>query len=459
MVPCPYQLPLTRDQFADALKRGHGRALMHVQAHGLAGIEDLFLQACTHDYAWDSQCEGSRAPWLIEMLVASGEESRLVGTMLPGLAALDDPWWHGQHRVDMLMHLAKRGHGEARNLLYASLRVVERGDASAEFGFEEIIELDGAEGLLRVADWHGRRILADPQGENPQSSYWYSFDEVSDWKAAWALLEREAEHNANIAAYLDQCRKDEAGEADQAPRIDDSLGKSADEVIQAVEASSEGNRVGWLRRWSQNVASPEDRARVFEQLLRTTDVGKLRSYMHVLAFAPLPHFDARLLPYVDHADDFIPGYAFQALAHFQHPAVRAFAVSRLRGGTGSGGEFGLLVKNFVPGDEALIASVLRFPHEELRRDDWRESEALGVLHWQLSDLLKVFGEHPDADATPTMLFCCEHNPCATCRQRALDILMSRGDAPDWLLEECRHDASDDIRQLVASPPATPPAQE
>src|SRR5262245_11468540 len=59
----PCQLPLTRLLFASALQKGQGRALLHLRSTGLGDLEDLIIDVCLHDRAYDPQCEGNRTSW------------------------------------------------------------------------------------------------------------------------------------------------------------------------------------------------------------------------------------------------------------------------------------------------------------------------------------------------------------------------------------------------------------
>jgi len=48
---------LEKEEFASAVRKGLGRALMHVVNFGLDGIDDLVLDACLHNYCYDTQIE------------------------------------------------------------------------------------------------------------------------------------------------------------------------------------------------------------------------------------------------------------------------------------------------------------------------------------------------------------------------------------------------------------------
>jgi hypothetical protein len=55
---------------------------------------------------------------------------------------------------------------------------------------------------------------------------------------------------------------------------------------------------------------------------------------------------------------------------------------------------------------------------------------------------------PAADAVPVLLALYEHGPCTNCRMDAVEMIRRLGALPDWLLEECRYDPSEDLREAA-----------
>jgi hypothetical protein len=58
---------LSRDEFADAISKGLGRAFLYMQDRGLDRVKDLVLNACLHDLSYDPQSEANRAKWLFTL--------------------------------------------------------------------------------------------------------------------------------------------------------------------------------------------------------------------------------------------------------------------------------------------------------------------------------------------------------------------------------------------------------
>ncbi len=59
---------LTIEKFRDALQKGLGRAVIHVQEHGTKNVRNEILHACLHSLVYDPQCEESRVNWLLEII-------------------------------------------------------------------------------------------------------------------------------------------------------------------------------------------------------------------------------------------------------------------------------------------------------------------------------------------------------------------------------------------------------
>jgi hypothetical protein len=65
-------------------------------------------------------------------------------------------------------------------------------------------------------------------------------------------------------------------------------------------------------------------------------------------------------------------------------------------------------------------------------------------------LVELFEANPIAELAPAMLSVYAESPCSNCRRAAVKSLISTGTAPNWLLKECRSDASESVRRLTGT---------
>ena len=148
----------------------------------------------------------------------------------------------------------------------------------------------------------------------------------------------------------------------------------------------------------------------------------------------------RLTSLVRHPDDRVIHAAANALSQIADPRIRPLALDVLANPALSGWRrssgVDMLLSNFEPGDEALLTGLLTTPRD------------VNELHWMGMGTLDVLKANPSADAAPVLLALYEHGPCTNCRMDAIEWLGQLGALPDWLLEECRYDASEYLREAA-----------
>ena len=448
----PFQLPLTREEFRLALRTGQGRALMHVTRHGASDVGDLIVDACLHDKTFDPQCEGNRTPWMIEIMDAASLEDAVCKTLVETLSAdtSGESFWDTNHLCRLAMTFAHRGHSAARSALYHALR---KNDDSADLiAAEEIIELDGADGLLFVSERIGEWLAADSRlavGDSPL--LWY--DEHHGDGSAKRVLTSACKRNDRIAAYLTHIQSkhdDTCGGAGPSKgsryvkpdilrfgvrgpsRLQKVNSMSSDELIRLIEAGAPGFGKYALSGWGRRAT--EDALRVVaDRMFRESNPDRLARFLGVFQGRPLPDFDPRLLRFAEHPDHDVRWVTIFVLAQHQHSDVRTLALDRVKAGRHNERELKLFCRNLKRGDWSLIWDSLRWPDDE------------NELHWMLDDLLEVFEDGPAEESHEALLLVYEHSPCTNCRGRAVKALRKRKRVPDWLSEECSFDADEEIR--------------
>lgn len=460
----PPRLPLNRKQFANAVQKGHGRALMHVQRYGATKLEDLIIDACVHARAYDPQCEGDRTCWLMKIIDAGKLEASVRQPILDTLVRCDSEarFWDLSQMCGITATLAARGSEDARRALYATL--AKNLGSMDLIGAQEIIELDGGDGLIHVAQCLGEWLRRDPQTQLDDLPLKW-FDERHGHESASRVLELVASSDQNVRAYLDYLENLSEGEAahstQQAERsrlkleplaLEDGGREahirrmqaiSVDQVLEGIQEDDDSKLRFPLNSWGGYADSADLRV-IADVMLAETDTTRLRKYLMVFMYRSLPSFDRRLLPLLDHENERVRWYSIQVLANHRHDEVRRIAVKRLNQQGAQSGALPLLRNNYRSGDHRLIERQLRIS------DDSDE------VHRLVSDLVDVFEANPSPDARLSMLFVYEHSPCSNCRGDAVKILIAWGSAPDWLLEECWFDADECIRDAVVqsgSPPS------
>ncbi len=430
---------LNKETFRLALSKGLGRALQATQAEGCLIDEDAALDASLHNRSYDPQLEGSRALWMVEILTAANAVERFRAPILEALSQASDTW-----DLDQLCGFAevfaRSGVEEARKALYDILD--RKPDSTAPWLAEDqIVRLDGLDGLLYLAEWRGAAIR---RGEDDWdfASPVYVADEICGSDVVEAALVNGAAHSPDIRAYYARVQEERrqteeifsdrhGGSREQQQAI------AVEQVLKSIENEPPDYKGYALIQWGR-YASDASLRPVAAAMFSEQEPRKLARYLRVFSRRPLPDFDDRLIDLSDHSDRDVRFGAFHALANNKNAAVRDLAVRRLKAGQGDGDTISLLKHNYEPGDHRLIETLL-IPSDN--------ADEMHDLCWGLEE---VFHENRTADCVNSMLFAYDHTPCSNCRYRALRLL-EVDKAPPEIVEECRFDANPDIREKVAAP--------
>jgi len=151
---------LTPDAFACNLVSGRGNAVLHLQTHDAAPYRAEILNACLHCVAHDAQMNGDRAGYLFRTIQLTGELPFYRTQIFAALPSASDENYDRLQLFDLVGRFAAHGDGEARSLLCTTY-TASLTDADGAIGDGAIIDLDGLQGFLFVADALGKLLVPD----------------------------------------------------------------------------------------------------------------------------------------------------------------------------------------------------------------------------------------------------------------------------------------------------------
>ncbi|MBI3760018.1 MAG: hypothetical protein HY269_09765 [Deltaproteobacteria bacterium] len=401
----------------------------------MEGFESILIDACLHNWVFDLQCEGGRAEWLAGLIAASGRGPELMARLIPEFdqpcAAKD-----ARQRCGLAMLFAQRGAPGAREALYRCVRKLP--DEGLVLGGGELVELDGAAGLKHYARASGKLILSSdylPTWDWPLSY----FDEKHGAGAGRKVLDDASKNSQAIRAFVqaldEQARRDAACKK-QLPYLERVARLSVDGLLREAEGVKSFAGWGFLRVWGRK-ASEADLKTVFEVLAAESDPQRLRRLLMVFQARALAEFDARLLEFTQHDDRGVRELAYLALSNYQNDAVRKLTEECLAEGRLFENELKLLQRNWRVDDETRILAALR-PGQSAR-----------ATHSLVIDLLTLVEAKPFKGCLKAMFFIYEESPCSLCRTHVIEHLLRAGVAPEWLIEEVRHDGQEQIREKLS----------
>lgn len=416
----------------DILQKGLGRAFDYVQQNNQLEIRTYLLNACLHNLVYDPQCETSRAEWLFQLVNATGDRSFYRKNIFQTLPKTNN-FWDLSQLYDLVYIWTKQGDLEAKEIIYSTFS--KQTFHESWLGGEQIIALDGIQGLLAVAEIVGSRILQDCElweDDNliAQARESYGSEEVT------LALEKGSLHNLKVKAYLDAVQAYQQKNAHiKHDRQSKNRAVDFDTIVRKIEGKI--NNFYLLRKFAL-YAPDNDIEKVFEKLLLETRETQLVRYLWIFKYRLFPRLDSHLFHLAASNQNKIQSATITTLALNQNNSLRDLAIRLIQQNPDSvtNGVLKLFIKNYNPGDFEIIESTLDI------------SQDIEFRHQVGLDIIEII----EVQRTSELVNCCfwvyENTPCSHCRQKIVEILISLQKITPSIVKECLFDCSLEIQALV-----------
>ena len=360
---------LTKIEFAKALKRGHGRALMHVVQHGLRGISALVLAACLKEPSYDKQLEWSRAKWLFKMFCDDERLPSFSADILNALS-IETELYDLQQLCEFAELLAKNGFPKAHDLLREIVLNQPLPDGQYPYGTHELVALDGVDAVVAIARRFGVLLLQSPPGR----PVWLGsfFDDIP---AAKRKITKLAKTDAAINAFLQNqkrqkvdCAEDDRKKTLKPGNTGADFEKEltpedfADHAFAEISKEDNSFQTRMNNRRLARLASSEGLNVLLDRLNGETNGAVIVRFLKVFSFIKLPQTHPVLWKLVESKDLEIRNSAIKILANIKEHRVGELGRSKLRSENFAESDvyfMELLSENFRSQDDRLILSALK----------------------------------------------------------------------------------------------------
>ncbi|NHZ34059.1 hypothetical protein [Massilia rubra] len=419
--------------------------MMHLRAHGMDDVEDLVLAACLEEQCIESQCEGSRAPWMYSLFKGTPAYPRFVDAIVAAVPhSLRDT--DGDHLRQLAGLMAGDGDLQAAAAL-RSFVWTQDFSGGALIGAGELTKIDGMPAVVEMARRLGTVLQQD--AEASVDSLGSLIEDVLSFDAVVAELKRLAASDEAVAAYSANqanlyafyARYDHAYAARVAgepKRVQRFMRKNPVEVILAAASCTSSGRYQFQK--FGRLASKEDLDRVLEHLQLESDPQACENLLHVFSSGTLIRLDDRVWELANHSSPGVRQAAETAMSCFSDPRLRELARQRVGDPAfsfKSAWELERFHLNFEPGDETLILAAL-----ERQSVDGEDAYKLCYYAVQLCT------EARSPALAGVALWVYRTSPCTICRRHAVEMLLEWDCLPAHIATECRYDASDELRALM-----------
>lgn len=430
------QYPKNNDELKRMLHAGMGRAILFLLDQDPTQFRDMILDSCLHNYAYDAQCEDIRAAYLLPLIKIDKDFYRK--EILKALAATED-WDNIEQLLDFAVIFAREGDTEARDTLYEKVKQQHDGEYLA--GDDQIIELDGIQGLLFVLD-----IIGSSPSLRDHCNHDFIIREAEDEASVEEVrlaLKVASTTNPNIAAALESI-------GDYSPDW------TTEEIARYRKAQAEkvANRFSWVSdgtTWDEvknhpqfdtlvfhwrNLASNSEIEKAASDLDSDQEIKSLTSHLRIFHDRPFPLDPDVLIPLTQHPNERVAVAALNALEIVEHPKVRELFSQLIADEELSDRAIGLLRANYRNGDDIIITNLLKKETDQDR------------LHSMCHDTIYVYRDNHVPEGIEPLLLVYEIDPCSLCRRTCMEALEELTELPDWMVRECLYDSDSRTREMA-----------
>jgi hypothetical protein len=391
---------------------------MHVDRFGASDVRADILDAAVSCKVYDPPCEGLPATWLADLCQSAAVVDDILARHPEGTH------WDRTLRCALLKEFVDRGYLPAKQRLYENCQRTEYGDL---FGADEIIQLDGFDGLVFLARKLGDIADADESFKVTDTSFW-AFDDRNGEGEAMRLLEQEALHDGSLRAYIAHVASESQDAASSRP-----LQASFHEYISSIRTSDRVMYGATHRGRHVEAVALEP---VLQIALSDTEPLVLENALRCLSGSKTFPLQTALLPLLRHENAKVRLFCARTLGHHVDARLREAGLAALSNDMNVALE--LLRKNARPEDAETILAALR----PLQNDVEQHDVAVDVTH--------MLRENSDVRDVRLALYVYEYSPCQNCRGSVVKMLIDWKACPSWVLEEGLYDASGEIRELCAN---------
>lgn len=416
-------------QFFDSLKRGTGEAFFILRDNPTIDFSDLIIKGATNNYAYDRQCESSRAKYVYGLIKLSKQQNKIIDIILTKLTDKKNDWYGLDQMCDLAVMFAKKGNEKVRPILYKRFQknLIE----GYEFcGQDALIELDGMKGLLIVAELIGKTLLNDPEDEE----YCYRVDNFQKKNKSikvYAELEKAGKKNKYIKAYLTSILKDKNTQTKRHTKIKRW-------TYELVKEKIDLNKFRVLSEERANELTIEEVKRLADEFLATKDKVKQEQYLRFFSYRKFPYNYKTLLKFASGKNSKgirLVYHSVNALKFFKGNDIREFALQKIKTQKDPSDYLNLLVGNYKKDDYKLLIDIAN------KSDDYE------YIHNIVFGFIDIYQANVTKDCKQPLEIIYNKMNCGLHRKDIVNLLGENGVLSDKIFNELQFDSYDEVRKL------------
>jgi hypothetical protein len=414
-------------QFLNSLKRGTGEAYLIVKDNPKIDFSNQIIKGALNIYAYDGQCEGNRANYIFDIISISKQKDKIRKAVLQGLETEQDDTWNLTHLFALTKLYAQQNDEEAKQAIYD--RFLNNSIEGSDWvGYSEILELDGLQGLLFIAEKFGKHIDQNPDDYQDDWIISYFQEKNQDLKVN-EELKKTAKANKYIRLYLDNLKRTKASQEKHKTEFTEYI-DIIDEVL---------NSKPFISFSRKRNLTDEEINQVAKRLLNETDKSNIEKFLDIFDFYKFP-FDSDLIlnfaKQKKNSKNSIVDNAIDALKHLKSKSIREFALDKIQNCKNPINYLEILISNYQNGDFNILYDIANKTNDEHK----------------IEQLARIFTDIYEANNTqeckvPLEILYDKMN-CGIHRNGILKILLKNNVLSEKIKEEIKFDSDLETREIL-----------
>ncbi len=438
-------------QFRQYLKRGHGRCFVVLKSTtDVENYREDVLWGCLNGFAFDAQCEGSRAAYIYRLVCLLPDREAFVPAISDKFLSLNTrKSWEHLHFSELLSFFAEDGSKLAEKTLREKYNdLYNKMIAKKWFGlvdFEKecleylaiIFGLRNINGWIDVASDLGKLAIANDHYRNQFCFDWflfYSRDKYTE-KRLLNLLEKKKSTSKSLSVFYDLYVSEIKAEKERY----ESRSQETD-TVPAVEKLIEDSQNGQLIRRDairfRRQADADEKKRLAEKLEKENDPEKKADLLTVFFSTDYPGSKSKLIEYTESANANLRENAIEVFISSRGSEIVSHALALLKQKKNQYAALCALIVNYKSDYKSLIL-------DELKTGKLSDEELHKIV-------MTINSVKDNAIHLPREFFdfAYEYSPCACCREHIVYYMSKHGWLTDEIINECVFDCNNQISKFV-----------
>ncbi len=419
-----------KKEFWNSIKCGTSKAFIIQKTYPNINFKREIYKAAITNYAYDRQCEGSRAFYMHQFIKRTKDSNDLQKMILDRFVIENDDFYNLDQMYDLAVLFYANGKGNISVREILRNRFTMSPAIHNEFcGEDQILKVFGIEGIMLIANVIGKHLL---KNEGTLASGWKieEFQRKNKGINVFELLEKNSKNNESVRKYYESITHN--GLTIFKRR------KIKKYSYQLISQRIKENKFMIISAERANELSDIEVLNLAKDFINEKSISLKEGYLKFFRERKFP-LDIKYLLSVIYTKKYKNTYfldlAYESLKFFKSKELRELLFTKIDQLDKSLEYLYLLMSNYEDGDCVFLNGII---------DKCKNQHSIHRLTFILLDIYQ-FNNTKDCKGPLLKLY--DILTCGLCRKNVIEILDNNGVLSDSILLEIKYDSQLDIRKF------------